>query len=671
MRNKIYMLLSLVPALGFLPCLAQNFTDQTASLAPGFPNGRAAWGDYDNDGDVDVVVNGELWENSTGTGFAQVLGSLGSCVWADGDNDGLLDLFDYENRILYHNEGTTTPSFAFVSAQPLPIAVGQAASWADFNNDGEVDLYVGGHGIWDTVSAYYAGTSNPVPATYTNPNPGTVRSVISCDFDRDGDQDILLADHLMQASVLYLNDGSGHFTDVASARGVAGNADEPAGWADGHTIGSAWGDLDNDGYFDLFVGSFSHSSPYSGRSRFLKNLGPAGGYVFEDKSASAGLAWQESYATPALGDYDNDGDLDLFLTTAYAGDHPVLYRNDGNWTFTDVTAAEGLAGLGSTHQAAWADIDNDGDLDLSTDGKIFVNNESDTGANHWLKVKLAGDGSTVNAAAIGAEVRIDLGGGTILTRQIEGGTGEGNQNDLVLHFGLGSETGPVDLDITFGGQSFRVAGVGVDQIAACSLPDGAASDGTTLFHLETGVSGNGTVSPSNGWYAAGTNLALVPVPGTNHRFAGWTGDVPAGHETDNPFAVTMDQSRQITALFDPLTAQGTPIWWLNSHGLTVEDDLLDSDNDGVETWKEWVCDTIPTNENSVLKITDVVADATGADVFWQGGVQSTQWLEHCTNLVSDSWVPVFTNEPPTSATNSFRDASAINREAFYRLKVCR
>jgi len=160
-----------------------------------------------------------------------------------------------------------------------------------------------------------------------------------------------------------------------------------------------------------------------------------------------GADWQETYASPALGDYDNDGDLDLYFTTLSGGDAPQLFRNDGGWNFTNVTALEGLGGIANTWQAAWADFDNDGDLDLVTDGKIFVNN--DVSNNHWLKVHLSGNGTTVNSAAIGAQVRIDLGGGTILTRQVEAGTGEGNQNDLTLHFGLGSHNSPVDVEVTW------------------------------------------------------------------------------------------------------------------------------------------------------------------------------------------------------------------------------
>jgi hypothetical protein len=177
--------------------------------------------------------------------------------------------------------------------------------------------------------------------------------------------------------------------------------------------------------------------------------------------------YQESYASPAAADYDNDGDLDLFFTTVYGvasfgrPNHPVLFRNDGGFVFTDVTAAAKLAGQGPTYQAAWGDVDNDGDLDLTTAGRLFVNQAT---GRHWLKVRLVGNGTSINRAAIGAQVRLRHGEQT-LARQVEAGTGEGNQNDLVLHFGLGEHPGPVTLEVTWpNGTRQTVEQVAVDRL---------------------------------------------------------------------------------------------------------------------------------------------------------------------------------------------------------------
>ena len=218
----------------------------------------------------------------------------------------------------------------------------------------------------------------------------------------------------------------------------------------GHSIGAAWGDFDNDGYIDLFAGNFAHddSRGRQPHSFFLRNTGIKKDYVFKNMG-QGGIHYQESYASPAVADYDNDGDLDLFFTTVYGTasfgkkNYPVLYRNDGSWEFVDVTEDAGVGTLGPTYQAAWADIDNDGDLDLVTAGKLFINQGN---SNNWLKIKLLGDGKIVNSDAIGSQVRIKL-KNKILTRQVEAGTGEGNQNELTLHFGLGEHKDTVDLEI--------------------------------------------------------------------------------------------------------------------------------------------------------------------------------------------------------------------------------
>ncbi|HVT12494.1 MAG TPA: CRTAC1 family protein, partial [Fimbriimonadaceae bacterium] len=238
------------------------------------------------------------------------------------------------------------------------------------------------------------------------------------------------------------------------------------GFGGGHSIGACWGDFDNDGQFDLFAGNFAHidSRGDQPKSRFLRNLGPKGKYHFEDMG-TCGVFYQESYASPAAGDYDNDGNLDLFFTTVYGTasfgkkNFPVLYRNAGRFVFTDVTEKAGVANLPPTYQAAWADFNHDGQLDLVSGGKLFVNNGN---KNHWIEVRLVGDGVKVNRSAIGAQVRIR--GNRTWTRQVEAGTGEGNQNDLTLHFGLGDNNGPVDLDVTWPNRKTQRVSTRVDRI---------------------------------------------------------------------------------------------------------------------------------------------------------------------------------------------------------------
>ena len=266
----------------------------------------------------------------------------------------------------------------------------------------------------------------------------------------------------------------GAFTDAAASHGAVATSE---GFGGGHSIGAAWGDFDGDGLFDLFAGNFAHvdSRGDQPKSRFLRNLGPEHDHAFEDRG-TCGVFYQESYASPAAGDYDNDGDLDLYFTTVYGTasfdkkNHPVLYRNDGAWVFADATSPAGLAEQPPTYQAAWADFDRDGDLDLATAGKLYVNEGN---GNHWIEVRLDGSGASFNRAAIGAQVRIRL-EDRVPTRQVEAGTGEGNQNDLTLHFGLADHGDPVDLEIRWpDGTAQVVPGQPVDRLLTVRTPPAA------------------------------------------------------------------------------------------------------------------------------------------------------------------------------------------------------
>ena len=466
------------------PDTGSYFADRSAQLGLGLGGWScAAWGDYNRDGDVDLCVNGVLWRNNNGDSFTEVQADLGAWITAgifgDCDDDGNLDWLSLANRVVYLNTGG---GFNTGSPVSLPTFTGSSdvslgASWSDYDRDGDLDLYISGH-TEDGSSTYpdriFKNTNGSFSVVWTQSPPYRGRGVAACDFDEDGDMDTYVSDYNLYPNLLWLNEGGGGFTDpctdpcdVAAAYGVAGN---PGGtYPNGHTIGSAWGDIDNDGHFDLFIANFRHpwgdgSQDYAG---FYRNLGP-GSWHFTVMFELDGADWQESYACAALADCDNDGDLDLYLTTVYdetqtTGGVPNycrLYRNDGEWNFTDVTGESGLGGIKQTYQAAWADFDEDGDLDLATGNRLWVNQGN---SNHWLKIRLQGDGSAVNLDAIGAQVRIDLGGKT-LTRQVESSTGSVNQNDMTVHFGLGARTAPVSLEVCWpNGTTQIVENVTVDQ----------------------------------------------------------------------------------------------------------------------------------------------------------------------------------------------------------------
>ena len=364
--------------------------------------------------------------------------------------------------------------------------------WADFNNDAYLDLYISGFedGGSEPDAIYTNNGDGTFTHTWTQGNVLTGRGVTSCDFDRDNDMDIYVSNYRLYPNLLWLNDGSGGFTNVAAAYGVAGS---------GHTIGSSWADIDNDGYFDLFVGNFSH--PGQPPAIFLRNLGPGGSYHFQQEHELSGSDWRESYASPTFGDYDNDGDLDLFFTTVYEGDNSILFRNDGNWQFTNVTSSVGLDGIATTEYAAWGDYNNNGYLDLVAHGRLFLNYGS---GNNWLKVRMIGDGTNVNKDAIGTQVRIDW-NSQVLSRQVESSTGARSQNEMTLHFGLGSHSNPVNLDVFWpGGSTQTVNGVTVNQTIEVIYGSGLVTTTSTTSTTTTtmpGLMGHWKLDDGNGMVA--------------------------------------------------------------------------------------------------------------------------------------------------------------------------
>ena len=345
-------------------CLAPERLESRLLLSFSFGaslgGGTAAWTDFNNDGWVDVVSGETLYQNNNGV-FSSFGGGFGGGVWGDFDNDGFDDFFDYGSRRLHRNNGGT--SFSDVSSllPDFPMSSTVGATWGDFDGDSFLDLYLGGFESGgyqpDVILMNNAGQGFSLAwtqrndAVVTGGQPRPARGVTAADFDEDSDLDVYVSNYRLEPNALWQNDGQGNFSDVAVSHGAT------AGY--GHTIGSAIGDFDNDGHLDIFAGNFSH--PGQPPAKFLRNTGSAGGFTFQVMNELSGEDWQESYASPAAADYDNDGDLDLYFTTVYGGNYPRLYRNDGNWNFSNVTDSEGLGGQPSTYQGAWADYDNDGD----------------------------------------------------------------------------------------------------------------------------------------------------------------------------------------------------------------------------------------------------------------------------------------------------------------------
>jgi Tol biopolymer transport system component len=449
-----------------------------------------AWGDYDNDGDPDLVVANSanqlqmLYRNDGPDGFFQIqqdpivqsAGDTEGAFWADYDNDGDLDLlltsqFDEPLR-LFRNEGAAradadgSAGFSQVVAGDLGddrLGSANGACWGDFDNDGNLDVFV----------VHRDGLDDEL---YRNLGDGTFRRDANCvaagrggdgrtcavgDVESDGDLDLYVGNFRDGASkatnFFYLNRGDGTFDAITEGVLVS----EPQA-----TYGASFADADEDGDLDLFLSNISrsdHNALYlnNGEGRFAKVTDDI--VVTAASRPSKGHAW---------GDYDNDGDLDLFIangTEAEVDLRNFLYLNDGHGHFTGVTVGDLVSDVMISAGTAWADFDRDGDLDLfvanwggNDEDNAFYRNQAH--GHHWLIVRLVGRQS--NRMGIGARVRIRarIGGhDRWLTRWLLPATGYASQNEPIIHFGLGDATAVKSLEVLWPSGAFdRIENPSVD-----------------------------------------------------------------------------------------------------------------------------------------------------------------------------------------------------------------
>ncbi len=445
------------------PAAAQTFTRITGT-GPHVSNAEkslsGAWGDYDGDGDPDLfsgnIGAARLYRNdgdgvfsaTTGepndlsTDFAQTMS-----VWGDYDNDGDLDLYrvtfaidvngspgtPLPNQLFRNDAGTFTPVPTSDDSTYCP-----AGSWVDYDLDGDLDLFAcGATGMTDLMYRNDGGTFvRRTGLPFLNEfSGGALQSWV--DYDADGDPDLYMVNH-GAPNELWRNElkETGVAESFTAVTGSGLTADSTI-----IDFGVSWGDLDNDGDLDAFVSTL-------GIDRLFRN---DGGGTFTRILGIPLVQGGESSSGGSLGDYDNDGDLDLFVPHAGTGlTVPDLWRNDGDMTFTALTSADVgdlLLGLPRPQNSEWADYDNDGDLDL------YVNNftnlagtprpnrlyRNEGNGNGWLEIRLTG--TTSNRSAVGAIVRVKAtidGAPTWQMRDIVGGpTSFEFQRELRAHFGLG------------------------------------------------------------------------------------------------------------------------------------------------------------------------------------------------------------------------------------------
>ena len=380
------------------------------SYADNTPSWSLAAGDFDGNGYNDLLYGGGsgvtfMQANSDGTSYTEISG--GEYVFSqrsnfvDINNDGHLDAFvchDIEATVYYINDGNGVLEF-FQGPDDNGITSG-----------------VGGVGYelasWDT-----------------DDQEGGNYGSVWIDYDNDRDIDMFIAkcrggDVQWKNNELWRNNGDGTFSNVADVTGWY-NSYYPDGGHDNssnlgdpiQTWSSAWGDFDNDGYLDVYVGA---SNTIDGEHKLMKNNGDG---TFSDVTASSGVLFQEPpYGIENIAaDVDNDGYIDIFTN----GD---ILLNNGNFTFELYTA--GVPGPG-----AIGDANNDGFVDMFNGTNLYLN---DGNNNNWIKVTTTGTASNTNG--IGARVEINSPGVGTQIRDVVSGSGFRYMSSLNTHFGIGSDS---------------------------------------------------------------------------------------------------------------------------------------------------------------------------------------------------------------------------------------
>jgi hypothetical protein len=437
---------------------------------PGFGEGTA-WGDFDGDGLADLyVVNfsgaNALFHNLGGGLFQDVTGPSGTGdtssgfagVWADYDEDGDLDLYvtnrNAANRLYRNNGNGTFTDVAAAAGVDGGITYSQGAAWADYDNDGDVDLFVANRFVQNFLFSNNGnGTFTDMAAAAGMTEVRYCRGTAWADYDDDGDQDLYVTVNGAE-NILYKNLGNGAFVDVAPAL----NLDDG-----GAGMGVAWADVDGDLDLDLFL-----ANDVSSNRLYLNEGG-----IFDEAAGDAGLSFSGSSRCPTWVDLDKDGDLDLLLTT---GVRVRYYVNDGRGVFTEIPSASGLDDSSLGEGAAVADMDGDGDVDYYICRSQYSANrlyENNGNLFHYFGVKLTGKLS--NRDAIGARITVSAGGLT-MTREVSAGSGLYSMNEATQYFGLAQETAVNQVTVEWpSGKTQTFTNIGADQVLHITEPG-------TIFH---------------------------------------------------------------------------------------------------------------------------------------------------------------------------------------------
>jgi len=438
--------------------------------------------DFDNDGLLDVVVSsldvcdpirffhnngdGTFSDRTEQAGLIDQLGGL-NIMQADYNNDGCMDIlvlrggweFAQRKSLLRNNCNGTFTDVTDASGLGSAVTSTQAAAWADIDNDGYLDLFIGNekspaqlfHNKGD-------GTFEEIGQAAGIDQAAFSKGVAAADYDHDGFVDFYVTNQ-NGVNFLYHNNGNKTFTEVGRQAGVQAPSYSFATW---------FFDYDNDGWPDLFVDSYISAvdesvktyigQPHSAETLKLYRNKHDG--TFEDVSAQVGLDKVFMPMGANFGDVDNDGFLDVYLGVgqpSFTALLPhVLLRNDGGKSFVDITESSGTGELHKGHAIVFADLSRQGHEDIVAEIggavpadkhalRVFANPGND---NDWLNVRLVGVKS--NRSAVGAEIKVTVEDGNAAPRVIYrtvGQTSSFGANPVEQNIGLGHDAHSITLDV--------------------------------------------------------------------------------------------------------------------------------------------------------------------------------------------------------------------------------
>ncbi len=571
-----------------------------------------SWGDYDADGDQDLLVNGaRLLENSGApnytftdvTGARGLPGGYGTGTWGDIDDDGDLDIFLGGGSVdaIVRNEGAPWYNFTIDAGRTQVISNSfptTSGTLRDVNNDGWLDLYVANGENWNDGNPiyyrdfFYLGGANGFTnrSDMIRSDAFYTRGVSWGDADRDGWSDLYVGNYRILPNRYYRNDNG--TLDALSAVGANPENDlegipryyNTQGPYWGHTIGSAFGDLNNDGYPEIVSANLVHLYHDSSDIRGLicddshfythdpvadtdwHDFRPNSGIDFKPRGGSGTYIGDELYAGVALGDVDNDGDLDMWLPQIYDLEYAraEMWINNGDFTFTN-RANDWSLDVVNTYGSAFVDYDNDGDLDLITGGSDdpgktsgihLYRNDGPTGApNHWLTVDVRdADG----APAIGANVELWRGGTSTQYREVAGGEGpHGSMSDARVHFGLATDSTAVDLLVSWpAGEILWLRNISADQQVTAIQPTPLINPTDVTYAVNTSTSVEGddvtfTIRAPSGWSIEVDVGMEGVVDWSALNFSGQ----PLTEDVSLPFANQGTRTARLLA-WDPATNEG-------------------------------------------------------------------------------------------------------------------